>query len=79
MDAVVRTRIPRPCRAVVAEERPITVDVFDGLTPEGGATGNFHLLDTMPHATDMPTGTHLEALALESAADFSGESTGALH
>ncbi|WP_420096540.1 LuxR C-terminal-related transcriptional regulator [Brevibacterium sediminis] len=68
--------------AVVAEERPITVDVFDGLTPESGATGSFHLLDTMLHATDMlDSGRALEALALlESAqADFSNESTGSLH
>lgn len=68
--------------AVVAEERPITVDVFKGLSPERSTTGSFHLLDTMLNATEMlDSGLTMEALALlESAqAEFDNESTGVLH
>ena len=68
--------------AVVAEDRPFTVDAFAGLSCQSTATGSFHLLDTMLHATDMlDSGLTVEALALlESAqADVGNESTGALH
>ncbi|HJF77743.1 MAG TPA: LuxR C-terminal-related transcriptional regulator, partial [Brevibacterium linens] len=68
--------------AAVAEELPITVDVFAGLSHEGAATGIFHLLDTMLQATDMlDSGLTVEALALleTTHADFGDESTGALH
>ena len=68
--------------AVVAEGRPFTVDVFDGLSHESAVPGNFHLLDTMLHATDMlDSGLSLEALALleSTQTEFHFESTGVLH
>jgi DNA-binding CsgD family transcriptional regulator len=67
---------------VVAEDRPFTVDDFAGLSHESAASGNFHLFDTMLHATDMlDSGLTLEALALltSAQAEFHFESTGVLH
>ncbi|WP_157929889.1 helix-turn-helix transcriptional regulator [Brevibacterium epidermidis] len=68
--------------ALVAEERPITVDVFEGLSHESVAPGSFHLLDTMLQATHMlDSGLTLEALALLESlqAEFHFDSTAVLH
>ncbi|WP_193627316.1 helix-turn-helix transcriptional regulator [Brevibacterium sp. CFH 10365] len=82
VDAEFGLRLLDRVAAVVAEGRPLTVDVFAGLSHETAAPGNFHLLDTMLHATDMlDSGRTLEALALLESAqtEFHFESTGVLH
>lgn len=82
VDAEFGLRLLDRAAAVVTDERPLTIAVFEGLSHESAAPGIFHLFDTALQATDMlDSGLTLEALAyLEAAqAELRVETTGGLH